>query len=112
MVEKIFPANCIPSPESPEKRTTTWSNSFTSNSSDIIVALRLFIVRTKAKVKQIKDSYKFLGRNFKKSKFFNELEAKEHISAINLCIKNAKDGGENLITTDENQTQISNKGAK
>ena len=48
----------------------------------------------------------------KKSKFFNELEAKEHISAINLCIKNAKDGGENLITTDENQTQISNKGAK
>ena len=48
----------------------------------------------------------------KKSKFFNELEAKEHISAINLCIKNAKDGGENLITTDEKQTQISNKGAK
>ncbi|MGP1506981.1 MAG: hypothetical protein ACTTIM_05980 [Campylobacter sp.] len=48
----------------------------------------------------------------KKSKFFNELEAKEHISAINLCIKNSKNGGENLITIDENQTQISNKGAK
>ena len=26
MVEKMLPANCIPSPESPEKRTITWSN--------------------------------------------------------------------------------------
>ncbi len=34
-VEKMFPASCIPSPESPEKRITTCSSSFTSNSSAI-----------------------------------------------------------------------------
>ena len=34
-VEKMFPASCIPSPESPEKRTTTWSSSLTSNCSAI-----------------------------------------------------------------------------
>ena len=35
IVEKRFPANCIPSPESPENRTTTWSNSLTIISSAI-----------------------------------------------------------------------------
>lgn len=34
-MEKMLPASCIPSPESPEKRTTTCSNSFTSKFSAI-----------------------------------------------------------------------------
>lgn len=42
-VEKMFPANCIPSPESPEKRTTTWSNSFTSKFSAIELVSYVFI---------------------------------------------------------------------
>jgi hypothetical protein len=42
-VEKMLPANCIPSPESPEKRTTTRSNSFTSNSFVIICKYKIFV---------------------------------------------------------------------
>jgi hypothetical protein len=52
-VEKMFPANCIPSPESPEKRTTTWSSSFTSKFSAIIINMNTYFQNSRAKVLQI-----------------------------------------------------------
>ncbi|CQB90093.1 Uncharacterised protein [Chlamydia trachomatis] len=37
IVEKMFPASCIPSPESPENRMTTCSSSLTRKPSEFIL---------------------------------------------------------------------------